>query len=317
MLKSRIIYRSISSTFICRNNSSGGVVDTMNSLRTLPQVNLIKSAEEIQKDLIKSRTPQQNKFFDPALIKFKQSKNIFSFFKEGLLNIWRTNRDLKKSLFNNKRYIYDFSMGDENGKLIIKRGDFDKIIDVLSQRVKLIQVEFENGKRLSNSVENEILINRKEFVEMIRLRKDFIKLPLFGLLFLILEEASLPLIYLFPRLIPSTCVLPGILSKRYYKKRNEARKRLDEINNGKGSEFVQKIVSGETSVWKIDESLVPLVCDALEINHTFSRVKLMREKLEQHRKMALVERALRAKGAVSHAEQIWVADAHGEWLVRH
>lgn len=272
----------------CSNDNNTN--DFMNSLISLPRYELIKKEEEIHQEILSKRDKPINKKYDFLLIKYKKLHNIFQFFKQGLINIWKVNRNLKKGegIFNGKRYLIDYSNYNQfnKGKYIINRKDFNKIIDELSERIQLIKIEYENNKRneLVNSKDKEIFINRKEFIEIVRDRKNFHKLPLFGLLFLVFEEISLPIIYLFPKILPSTCILPGLIEKRYYKNKNKGFDNILSIKNGNTEEecreFIRDIAMNKINSNSLNknDSIVENICDIFDTKD-----------IQQHQKMLLID----------------------------
>lgn len=263
--------------------------DQLNSLRSLPQYELIKSKEVILREILNEREDKKEKTFDNLKVQYRRISNIFKFFKEGILNIWRVNRDLRKILFDKRHYIVDYSRGDEKeGKMILKRGDFNKIIDELSKRISLMKIEFDNGNRDVKDfsvLQNEILISRKQFIEIVRDHNDFIKLPLFGLFFLVFEELSLPILYLFPRILPTTCVLPGILEKRYNEKNVKAFGKLMKLKNFENeaecNQFLQDIAMDRIKANEFERQgeILKNICNALDCRGTTVSSLRQRQKI--------------------------------------
>ncbi|KAG0681749.1 hypothetical protein C6P42_003836 [Pichia californica] len=303
------------------NNDIDNDNDIMNSIRSLPRYDLIKSNKEIKEEILNNRVNKENKIYDGLILQYYKIRNIFKFFKEGLLNVWRVNRSLKNKeeygIFSGKRYLIDYSKGYlMDGKYIIKRKDVNKIINELSERIQLMKIEYDNGKRDELINKKDLLINRKEFIEMIRDKDNFSKLPIFGILFLIFEEFSLPLIYIFPNIIPSTCILPGIISKRYYSKNlkgiEELKKLMKLTDNNDTSndknerecrEYVRDIAMNKISAFSIDDKLKrKAVCHTLGCRGTTAAA------LHERQKILLVDDALIVCGggvsAMSDAEVV-------------
>lgn len=247
----------------------------LNTVRTLPRLDLIKSHDLIRGELLASRQGNSSKIYDPIIIQYKKARNIFSFFKEGLLNLYRARRDLNKEVFNGKRYIYDYGMGDSDGKMIVKWSDYDKVLDTIARRISLVEIEIKSGKKV-DKVDYGLDITREQFIEMVHLKKEWFKVPMFGLLFFILEELSLPIVYLFPQMLPKTCVLPGMIERRFNSKRETAFDELNKISNGKAEKNLNDILTGKTSVWGIPEGELSLVCSYLGIIGFGSRDKRMK-----------------------------------------
>lgn len=244
--------------------------ELVNSLRSLPRIDLIKDKEEIKREILSKREDKTEKGYDNIIIYYKKAKNLVLFFKEGFLNIWKVNKDLRENIFNGQRYIIDYSKGNEkDGKLIIKRGDYEQLIEELAERVSLLNIEFKNNLGNNNfnyNNRNEIFINRKEFIEIVRDKQNFIKLPISGLLFLVLEEMSLLIFYFFPQLLPGTCVLPGKLENKYYDKHHSG---LTTLKNRRGGEedkmrtYLQEIAMNKISAYSIKREDLSFICHSL------------------------------------------------------
>lgn len=240
--------------------------DTTNSPQTLPRYDLLKTKEEIMREVLSQRENRASKPYDGLLVQYKKARNVFSFFKEGIMNVWRVHRELGKSIYNGQRYLIDYytrtgngnGNGKGNGKYVVRRRDYRQIVEDVAVRVQLMRTEYTNGSRtlakLLDSDETEIKLSRREFVELGRDASNWRKLPIFGLLFLILEEMSLPLLYVFPGMIPSTCVLPGRLEKRYLAHRNASLKKLTAIrgtNIEEAAKYVQQVAMGTVSAYSV------------------------------------------------------------------
>jgi hypothetical protein len=246
--------------------------ETTNSLQTLPRYDLLKSKEEIIREVLSQRENRASKPYDGLLVQYKKARNVFSFFKEGIMNVWRVHRELGKNIYNGQRYLIDYysrtgnDNGNGNGKYVVRRSDYAQIVEDVAVRVQLMRTEYMNGSRtlakLLDSDETEIKLSRREFVELGRDAVNWRKLPIFGLLFLILEEMSLPLLYVFPGMIPSTCVLPGRLEKRYLAHRNASLKRLSAIrgtNIEEAAKYVQQVAMGTVSVYSVPRGEIAYV----------------------------------------------------------
>lgn len=269
---------------------NGRFPEQVNSLRTLPRIDLIKSRDEIKKELLQTREP---KSYDGILITYKQTKNMLLFFKEGLFNIWRVNMELRKTVFNGKRYLIDYNRsGDVNGRLILRYGssNYRLLIDKLAERVSLTLLEVKNGKRPIDSIvtgneQDEVLLTRKEFIEIVRDDHNFTKLPLFGLIFFIFAECSLPIFYIFPQLLPSTCILPGKLEGRYYDKHHGGLSTLTEIHaeEDRMREYLQAVAMNVMKAHSVPTKDLPFVCHSLLCKGTTL------ESLQLHQKEILVD----------------------------
>lgn len=260
-------------------NNNMNTQRALNTVRTLPRLDLIKSHDLLLKELLASRQDHSSKVYDPIILQYRKGKNIFSFFKEGLLNLYRARRDLNREIFNGKMYIQDYGMGDSQGKLIVRWSDYDKVLDSIARRISLVEMERKAGKKV-DKVDYGLAINREQFIEMVQIKKEWFKVPMFGLLFLILEELSLPIVYLFPQMLPKTCVLPGMIERRYNSNREKAFEKLNDMTDGKATKHLETVLSGEKSVWGIPESQLGAYCTYLGIFGMGSRDKRM--KLMRH-----------------------------------
>lgn len=315
------------------DGDENNINDKINSLRTLPAYEVLKNIKEIKREIVEGRNDKKEKAYDGIIIKYKQGKNMFKFFKNGLMNLWKVNRDLRKTVFNGKRYLIDYSRADikQGYKFIIARKDFDKLVDELSERVSLIKVEYDNGKRdikeFLNENEKEVLLNRREYIEIVRDYENFYKLPLFGALFILLEELSFPIVYLFPWMLPSTCVLPGMLEKRFNERRIKGIAKLKEsIMKEKNvddeveaericQEYIQDVAMNKISGYSVGSThpeRVGALCDVLGCRGTTAAA------LQQHQRHVLVDDWLVTCGGgvavLRDAEVAHACVARGLWL---
>lgn len=267
--------------------------DLLNSPATLPRYDLLKTVGQIRRELLAGRPgPSPARAYDGLVVQYRRARNVFRFFKEGLLNVWRVHRALRRGLFSGRRYVVDYS-GAGGGRVAVQRGDFGRVVDELSGRVALLKIEYDAGRRTAAGFlgwpRPELLLSRREFVEMVRDRANFVKLPLFGALFVVLEELSLPLIFLFPQMLPGTCVLPGALERRYYARSARAFGRLVAQHSRSESEcrdFVQAVAMGRVSAAHhelADARTRRDVCHVLHCRGTTAAA------LQQHQKILLAD----------------------------
>lgn len=247
----------------------------MNTLRTVPRVDLVKSAAALQGELQASRADGRARVYDPAVVQYRRARNLFSFFKEGLMNLYRARQDLNRTVFNGKRYVKDYGVGDATGKLIVRWSDYDRIMDAIARQISL--VDKQQGQKKTHPTNTTTLsdygldITHSQLVEMVHLHREWYKVPLFGVLFLILEELSLPLVYLFPGMVPKTCVLPGLIERRVHAKRDTAIQKLANKSIKQGFDPLQELLEGRVSPWTIKEDDLALYCDAIGVYGVGSR----------------------------------------------
>lgn len=217
--------------------------------RCAPRVDLLKTEEEITKRLVDKG---YNKMIWPR-VKYIQMKGILKFFREGLMNLWRVHRELGGKFYSGDKFYWE-----NFNKVPVRRADFKKVVDILAGRVSLIEAS--NSSRGGSGSKEQILISGREFDEMGSDFKEFKKLPLFGILFLVLEELSFAVVYVFPWLLPKTCVLPGIIEKRYYRQRAKAVAELGRLKNLRTEREVLQYVAAVMALET--RSLLPVVYSA-------------------------------------------------------
>ena len=275
--------------------------DLLNSTRTLPRYDLLKSVEQIRREVLSDRGGEgPARVYDGVVVQYRRARNMFQFFKEGLLNVWRVHRALLRGLFGGGRYVVDYSAGggDDAGRVAVQRGDFGRVVDELGGRVALLKIEYDAGRRtlpeFLGRPRAELLLSRHEFVEMVRDRANFVKLPLFGVLFVLLEEFSLPLIFLFPQMLPGTCVLPGVLERRYYARSAQAFDRLAALENeSECRDFVQAVAMGRVSAHHHDLADAKTLRDVCLVLHCRGTTAAA---LQEHQKILLVDDYLLVAG---------------------
>lgn len=266
--------------------------DVLNSPRTLPAFDVLDTREKIRQDLIKEKDGQIGPF-GSVIVYYRFMKKILEFFKIGMVNVVKTYFDLRKSVFSGNRYIFDYSLGDKDGKLALRKKDKQRIIDELVVKIRNMQVEFENGVRTKEDLFNpdEIRLTRKEYQEILRNSKDFWKVPLFGLILVVFEELSIILFALFPKVLPSTCVLPGMVKNAYYKKSHTAQIQLEKLQKWDCDIGLKNIEND--SPWNMNRNEVLLTLEMLNINKGIVRTEaVLRRKLLEWEKEIYIDNYL-------------------------
>ncbi|CAN3365123.1 hypothetical protein DICA3_E21792 [Diutina catenulata] len=156
----------------------------------------------------------------PMILKVKQffafGKSILKFYKSGIVNVWHNKTEV------NKLIGQDFSVlrvGPQGQDIPTKIGAFSKLTEEMATMVyeSKSQTAAERARKAADEHElissNLFTITRSQFQLINRTKKDFYKLPLFAVLFIIFEETMPLLCYVIPEITPSTCVLPALLPR--------------------------------------------------------------------------------------------------------
>lgn len=97
-----------------------------------------------------------------------------------------------------------------NGKSNITKGK--DLVKYLYDELYILKIGEKKGKS------SQVTLSRSEYQLVLRTERDFVKLPVFALLFVAFEELTPLVCLLFPLLIPSTCVTPAAVRKLYHKR---------------------------------------------------------------------------------------------------
>ncbi|KAG7901976.1 hypothetical protein KL935_001936 [Ogataea polymorpha] len=221
-----------------------------------------------------------------AVVLFRLAKNYLRFFKEGMGSVWTNYKDLRSEIYSRNLFLVvnglaanDLATGDaKDQKLYVKNSTVPQVVDELATAVSCL----ENSGSLDLSRE-QIKISRAQFQTMLRTRGDILKLPLFALLFALLEEFSLPLYYIFPSLMPFTCVFPAFM-KSYYGKSIKAQRKLKELRKGRGFDEI-----AVQNPFTMTEEELRSVCDLIKVGTPFSSVGRLRIQLLQKYKELIVD----------------------------
>lgn len=174
---------------------------------------------------------------------FAKGKQVVKLYKNGIVNVWKNHKQTKQiysklnasipgsasakppGIFSQKK---SFSMVTQT---IIDKANIDIIqIDRLLEKQQQEATESESDKKTLNSEDQQTLnssvaavsylpdlhtsLNRSEYQILKRTPSDFIKLPIFSVVFGVFFELTPLIVALFPSIVPSTCLLPYQLRKQ-------------------------------------------------------------------------------------------------------
>ncbi|KAG7698065.1 hypothetical protein KL930_001727 [Ogataea haglerorum] len=251
---------------------------------SVPPLHLIQTRKSITNQVLLEKSYSGVRL--KAVVLFRLAKVYLKFFKEGMGSIWTNYKDLRSEVYSRNLFLVvnglaanDMGTGDaRDQKLYLKNSSLPQVVDELATAVSCL----ENSGSLDLSRE-QIKISRAQFQTMLRTRGDVFKLPLFALLFGIFEEFSLPLYYIFPGLMPFTCVFPAFM-KTYYGRSIKAQRRLAELR--KERTFDEIAVQNP---FTMTEEELRSVCDLIKVGAPFSSADGLRAQLLQKYKELIVD----------------------------
>ncbi|KAH3668170.1 hypothetical protein OGAPHI_001924 [Ogataea philodendri] len=268
---------------------------------SVPQIQLLKTKKTIT-DLVLKEKPSSSSIGVKSVVLFRLAKNYIQFFKAGMGNIWTNYRDLNKRVYGQNWYLVvnglaanDLATGDtKDQKLYLKSSKLPEAVEELATVVTCLK----NSGSLDLSRE-QIKLSRADFQTMLRTRKDFPKLPLFAFLFALLEEFCLPLYFIFPRLMPSTCVFPAFM-KTYYGKSMKAQEKLQELRQGRTYEEIAL-----QNPYTMPQEELKLLCQLLGLGTPFSSVDTHRDLLSRkYRELVVDTHLLIRDGGVDKLDRL-------------
>ncbi|GME71148.1 unnamed protein product [Ambrosiozyma monospora] len=320
-----------------KGHKTANLEDKLNATETLPQWQILVSKKTILKDLVdeyekKGKTvfKKRNgklKFFKWAILQYRWLKNYLLFFKLGITNVWHTHRYVCKNIYHGQLYIVDTSLNAsdrifKSKKVAVRKSNLDAVLDEAANGVRLAENEcvvknvgFWDG--LQGNINKDdvhdglIALTRSDFQRIIREKRDWIRLPLFALLFALIEEVTVLFYFVIPTFMPTTCVFPNF-SRWLFSKAEFAQLNLQVLGRGDNSK-----ISWEDACHKnpytMDSTELRQVCDMLLIEKgipLFATDDSLREKLLKRYKEILIDDYLILRdGGVNQLNKLELFDA--------
>ncbi|GMG27384.1 unnamed protein product [Ambrosiozyma monospora] len=320
-----------------KGHKTVNVEDKLNATETLPQWQILVSKKMILKDLVdevekKGKTVYKKrngklKFSKWAVLQYRWLKNYLLFFKLGITNVWNTHRYVKKNIYHGQLYIVDTSLNAsdrifKSKKVAVRKSNLDTVLDEAANGVRLAENEcivknvgFWNGLQGQQNKDDVhdglIALTRSNFQRIIRERRDWIRLPLFALLFALLEEVTVLFYFVIPTFMPTTCVFPNF-SRWLFAKAEIAQLNLQVLGRGGDANINLKDVSHKNP-YTMDSTELRQVCDMLLIEKgipLFATDDSLREKLLKRYKEILIDDYLILRdGGVNQLNKLELFDA--------
>ncbi|QPG73176.1 hypothetical protein FOA43_000482 [Brettanomyces nanus] len=296
--------------------------DMLNSLRTLPQLQLLKSRGEILATLKHDRPDLQDGSMRKLILWYRIIHGYIQFFKEGISNVWRTYRELKKTVYRRHDPFYIFDNGldrsdkatgsSKDKKMILRSLSLDQIIGELATAVRC-QHNVEGDKMWlfeKKDDRNYIRISRKQLQSMIRNKYDMRRLPFFAVLFAILEEFSLAICWLSPYILPTTCLFPKFMP-RYYSRSVKAQKELKKLRKN-----VPLVDIASRNPYSMSTEESRFLCEFLLVNRSFKWANYMESRhfmcqrlLKRYKEISLDNYLIVRDGGVDKLDILELFDA--------
>ncbi|CAH6719295.1 hypothetical protein CLIB1444_02S05248 [[Candida] jaroonii] len=254
------------------------VATNLNATSTLPLD--IKSKNEIYKEVADNgKTGMSLKLSQT----YAYAKMLMKFYKSGVSNVWNNNKQYK--LLKNQQFKINSVVGGKDTD--IKLPNFVKLTHHMSQMLFINKIENERGNSgIKDHSKGDFQItpklfnlSRGEYQLIKRTPKDFMKLPMFAIIFAIFVEMTPIICYAIPQVTPSTCVLPSIEPRIWNSAYNrEIQKSVDEEN----------LFSQSTkTAYNLPLNQVQNLCKALNLVSKYIPSKLypesvLRDRLQNH-----------------------------------
>lgn len=149
---------------------------------------------------------------------YSQAKLAVRTYKTGISNVWKNQRQVMAL-----RRQYNFKTVAELEQKVLNEGWVQKLE---------LGNEIANGKMVPSTSSH---MTRREYLLTYRTGKDFYKLPLFSVIFIICFEMTPFVLLLFPRIAPSTCT---IQEAKVIRSRNQA---IEQWKRQRQQEFMNTI----------------------------------------------------------------------------
>lgn len=197
-----------------------GSNDTLNAPETL-------AAEVPERWLVFKRVANENKLGNVLRLKLKQwftyGKEIIKFYKHGGTNIWKNRKQLKH--ITKEKYKLGGVLNTKGQDIEVKLPAFNELTMEMANRLYLDHVEtkaerdnitgdvIRKDNLIKTNSSNFFTLTRHDYQLIKRTSRDIIKLPVFGLIFLVFMECTPLVCYILPEITPLTCILPYFLPK--------------------------------------------------------------------------------------------------------
>lgn len=163
--------------------------------------------------------------FTPSMSLFAKGKQFVTLYKQGIVNVFKNYRQ-------SRRLLRELTASSGSKALAKQAATVDSVTQAIldAAAADRIQSDFElesmEKKTDSESTVVEYTgvsssLTWADYQLLLRTPPDILKLPLFSLVFCIFFETTPLVVYLFPSIVPSTCVLPGQVKKQ--QKKTEAK----------------------------------------------------------------------------------------------
>ena len=224
---------------------------------------------------------------------FAYAKELMKFYKHGVSAVWQNNKKVRK--LKNEGYkllgLLDRA-GKEQG---IKIANLEALTKYMAQAIYMNLMEnraekdattgdvIRTDRALEACVSPRLFnMSRAEFQMIRRTPRDFMKIPMFAVIFTIFMEMTPVFCYAFPEVTPLTCVLPLILPRIW---RSEPLQKLQleitEAKIGPVDDYVMK------TAFNMPLEHVRLVCASLRLKTKYIPNSLfpefvLRKRLHDH-----------------------------------
>ncbi|GEQ69739.1 hypothetical protein JCM33374_g3413 [Metschnikowia sp. JCM 33374] len=194
---------------------------SVNSPSTLPLD--MKTKDQIYDGVVHSN-PGKSAIEIKAKQGFAYAKELMKFYKHGVTAVWQNNKKVKGIMRDTFKITGSLdSAGKEtnlripNSEALTKHMSQYLYMNLMENRAEkaattgdLVRVGVSSEASVSSRLFN---ISRADFQLVRRTPRDFVKIPMFAVIFTIFMEMTPILCYVFPEVTPSTCVLPSLLPR--------------------------------------------------------------------------------------------------------
>lgn len=273
-------------------------LNQLNASTTLPLE--IKPKSELYREVA-----VENPDKPAVILKFKQvfsyGKLLVKFYKAGVINVWKNNKELKE-LKNHKIKISN--QLDSHGIPVSKKiGKFNSLSDEMAQAIYMSKIENKTyndntqGEVIKNSSSNKQIIDvglfriwRSQYQLIKRTPQDFLKLPMFAVIFSIFMECTPLLCFAFPEITPLTCILPSLLPRIWRSKSNNqlAEQTKNYLLSEDGISLALK------TAFNLPINLVRHLCKSLNLTSKYVPINaylepILRQRLQNHYNYLMVD----------------------------
>lgn len=214
---------------------------------------------------------------------FAYAKELMKFYKHGVSAVWNNHKHVKR--LTKDAFQISGSLDRKGENIPIRISNVNALTQHMAQALYMNLMENRAQKDATTgdvvrtdsplvaSVSPKLFnVSRAEYQLVRRTPPDFIKIPMFAVIFTLFMEMTPVLCYAFPEVTPLTCVLPLLLPRIWRQgPLQNLRKEITHENTGSLEDYIMK------TAYNLPTTHVRLLCEALRLKTKYVPTSLFPE----------------------------------------